>query len=168
MFIFDPSNLKNYSLGGSQISTTFSLYIMLGKSSCYLNVQLAGEQLSVTVCWEEVWVIRNFRVPHDVLMEHLSSLRIQQCIPQLFKVDTVNTSTTTSRSHNRSYVTTIESTRSPSGEKGHAKVDTVKLWCQSAISFFSSPTALQWHNFRLKMAWPATYGVICQVLIFII
>ena len=66
---------------------------------------------------------------------------IIQCIPQLFKVDTVTISTTTSRSHNRSYVSTFKLTRSPLVQ-GHAKVDTVKLWCQSAICFFSSPTAL--------------------------
>ena len=48
MFIFDPC-MKNYSLGGSRISTTFSLYIMLGKS-CYLNVELAG-------------VVNNFLLP---------------------------------------------------------------------------------------------------------
>ena len=56
-------------------------------------------------------------MPHDVLKEHLSSLWIQQCMRQLFKVDTVTISTTTSRSLNRLYVTTFKLTRSPSVQR---------------------------------------------------
>ena len=67
---------------------------------------------------------------HDVLMEHLSSLRIQQCIPQLFTVDTVTISTMTSRS----YVTTFKLTRSPSVQK-RVMLKLIRLSCGVRVRF---------------------------------
>ena len=95
-----------------------------------------------------MWVIRTLRVPHDVLKEHLSSLWIQQCMRQLFKVDTVTISTTTSRSLNRLYVTTFKLTRSPSVQR-RVMLKLIRLSCGVRVRFvfFSSPTAVQWHNF---------------------
>ena len=96
-----------------------------------------------------MWVIRTLRVPHDVLKEHLSSLWIQQCMRQLFKVDTVTISTTTSRSLNRLYVTTFKLTRSPSVQR-RVMLKLIRLSCGVRVRFvfFLHPLhQLQWHNF---------------------
>ena len=84
--------------------------------------------------WRKCESIRTLRVQHDVLMEHLSSLRIQQCIPQLFKVDTVTISTTTSRSLNRLYVTTFKLTRSPSVQR-RVMLKLIRLSCGVRVRF---------------------------------